>query len=132
MGEGKKKAEQQWWRVVVQWEGLSAAPVGGKTMPPFPLRLPRTLALGSRARPGPGGTLCTGAQRLPEIQILGRLMQWFSHAWQACQVCQCSQSPRWSSTTSCSGCQEMPMPAQLWSSQHGGRSCGARPGFEGP
>ena len=38
---------------------------------PFPLRLPRTLALGSRPRPGRGGALCcTGAPYLPEVQIL--------------------------------------------------------------
>jgi len=79
-------------------------PVGVKGMPPFPLQLPRTMALGSRPGPGPGGASCTGAQRF--IQILGRLMPRFSHARQACQVCQCSQSPRWPSTTSCSGCRE--------------------------
>ena len=95
-------------------------------MPPFPHRLPKTLALGSRPCPGPGGARCTGAQRLPEIQILGRLMPLFSHARQACQVCQCPQSPRWPSTTSCSWCREMPMPARLQSSRHGGGSCGAR------
>eukprot|EP00277_Geminigera_cryophila_P022219 CAMPEP_0179470300 /NCGR_PEP_ID=MMETSP0799-20121207/50764_1 /TAXON_ID=46947 /ORGANISM="Geminigera cryophila, Strain CCMP2564" /LENGTH=41 /DNA_ID= /DNA_START= /DNA_END= /DNA_ORIENTATION= len=39
----------------------------------FPLRLPRTSALGSRPRPGPGGACGTGAQRLAEIQILRRL-----------------------------------------------------------
>jgi hypothetical protein len=33
-------------------EGLSAAPIGGKGMPPFFIRLPRTLTLGSRPRPG--------------------------------------------------------------------------------
>jgi len=63
----------QWQRVVAQWEGLSAAPVGGKGMSPFPLRLPRTLTLGSRPRLGPGSARCTGAQHLPEIQILGCL-----------------------------------------------------------
>jgi len=62
-------------------------------MAPFPLRLPQTLALGSRPCPGPGGARCPGVQRLPEIQILGRLMPQFSHARQACrQVCQCPQS----------------------------------------
>jgi len=91
----------------------SSWPPGVKGMPSFPLRLPRTLALGSRPRPGPGGTLCTGAQRLPEIQILGRVMPPSTHAWQACQVCQCSQSPSWPNTTSCSRCREMPMPARL-------------------
>jgi len=87
--------------VVAQWEGLSAAPVGVKGMHPFPLLLPRTLALGSHPRPGPGSARCTGAQRLPEIQILGRVMPPSSHA---CQVCQWSQSPSWPSTTSCSRC----------------------------
>jgi len=93
--------KQQWRRVVAQREGMSAAPVGVKGMHPFPLRLPRTLALGSHPRPGPGGARCTGAQRLPEIQILGRVMPPSSHA---CQVCQWSQSPSWPSTTSCSRC----------------------------
>jgi len=51
--------------VVAQWEGLSAAPVGGNDMSPFSNRLPRTLALGSLPRPGPGGARCTGAERLP-------------------------------------------------------------------
>ena len=86
-------------------------------MPPFHLRLPRTLALGSRPCPGPSGAHGTGAQRLPEIQILGRLMPQFSHARQACQVCQCPQSPRWPSTTSCSECREMLMSARLRSSR---------------
>ena len=90
-----------WWHSGKDCPPLPS-PVGVKGMPPFPLRLPRTLALGSRRGPGPGGARCTGAQRF--IQILGRLMPQFSHARQACQVCQCSQSPRWPGTTSCSGC----------------------------
>jgi len=62
--------KQQWQRAVRQWEGLSAAPVGGKGMA-FPHRLTRTPALGSRSRLGPGGALCgTGAPHLPEIHIL--------------------------------------------------------------
>ena len=45
-------------------------------------------------------------------------------------VCQCSQSPSWSSTTSCSRCREMPMPAWLRSLRHCGRRCGARAGMK--
>ena len=63
-------AKRQYRRVVEQWEGLSAAPVGGKGMPPFSIRLPRTLHW-DFALPDPGGARCTGAQRLPEIQTLG-------------------------------------------------------------
>ena len=118
-----KHRKLQWRRVVAQWERLSAIPVGGKGMPPFPLGLPQTLALGSRPCPGPGGARCAGAQRLPEIQILGRLVLQFSHARQACQVCQCPQSLRWPSTTSCIRCREMPMRAWFQSSQYGGQSC---------
>ena len=96
---GTVQPKRQWRRAVAQWEGLSAAPVGVKGMHPFPLLLPRTLALGSHPRPGPGSARCTGAQRLPEIQILGRVMPPSSHA------------------------------CQLRSLRHGGRRCGARPGI---
>ena len=58
-----------------------------------------TVAMGSHTRPGPGSARCTGAQRLPEIQILGRVMPPSSHA------------------------------CQLRSLRHGGRRCGARPGI---
>jgi len=47
--------------------------------------------MGFRPRPGPGGTRCTGAERLPAIQTLGRVMPPSSHAWQPCQVCQFSE-----------------------------------------
>ena len=59
---GTVQPKRQWRRAVAQWEGLSAAPVGVKGMHPFPLLLPRTLALGSHPRPGPGSARCTGAQ----------------------------------------------------------------------
>ena len=59
-------------------------PVVVKGMPLFPLQLPRTMPLASRPGPGHGGARCT------EAAILG-LMPRFSHAQQACQVCQCSQ-----------------------------------------
>jgi len=95
---------RQFRRVVAQWEGLSGAPVGGKGMPPFSILLPQTLTMESRPRPGPGGTRCTGEERLPAIQTLGRVMPPSSHARQPCQVCQCSLSPSWPSTISCSRC----------------------------
>ena len=59
-------------------------PVVVKGMRLFPLQLPRTIPLASRPGPGHGGARCT------EAAILG-LMPRFSHAQQACQVCQCSQ-----------------------------------------
>ena len=93
---------RQFWRVVAQWEGLSGAPVGGKDMPPISILLPQTLAMESR--PGPDGTRYTGAERLPAIQTPGRVMPPSSHARQPCQVYQCSLSPSWPSTISCSRC----------------------------
>jgi len=110
---------RQFHRVVTQWEG----PVGGKGMPPFYILLPQTLPMESRPRPGPGDTRCTGEERLPAIQTLGRVMRPSSHAWQSSQVCQCSLSPSW---PRCSRSWAMPMPAWLRSLQHGKRSCGAR------
>ena len=89
--------------VVAQWEGLSAAPVGGTTCPPFlidchgpwhwDLSLARVLA-------------ALAAQELSacQIQTPGRVVSPSSHARQPCQVCQCSLSPSWPSTTSCSRC----------------------------
>jgi len=86
---------RQFRRVVEQREGLSGAPVGGKSMPPFYILLPRTLAMESRPRQGPGDTRCTGEERLPAIQTLERVMRPPSHVWQPSQVCQCSLSPSW-------------------------------------
>ena len=97
--------------------------VGGKGIPPFSILLPQTLAMESHPRPGPGGTRCTGEERLPVTQTLGRVMPLSSHARLPCQVCQCSLSPSW---PSCSRCWSMPMPARLWSLRHGKGSCGAR------
>jgi len=68
---------------------------------PFPLRLPRTSALGSRPRPGPGGAPCgTGAPRLPEIQILGhRMIPLVGMSdWRALPVF-CCFSERWQRTS---------------------------------
>jgi len=68
---------------------------------PFPLRLPRTPALGSRPRLGPGGALRgTGALRLPEIQILGHRMIPFvgMSDWRALPVF-CGFSERWQRTS---------------------------------
>jgi len=66
---------------------MSAAPVRVKGMHPFPLRLPRTLALESHPHPGPASARSTGAQRQPEIHILGRVMSPSSHACQLWSLC---------------------------------------------
>jgi len=112
---------RQFRRVVALWEGLSGAPAGGKGMPPFCILLPQNLAMESRPRPGPDDTRCTGEERLPAIQTLGRVMPPSSHARQLSQVCQCSLSPSW---PGCSRCWEMPMPARLRSLQKLWRTSG--------
>ena len=92
---------RQFRRVVALWEGLSGAPAGGKGMPPFCILLPQNLAMESRPRPGPDDTRCTGEERLPAIQTLGRVMPPSSHARQLSQVCQCSLSPSWPGCSRC-------------------------------
>jgi len=58
---------RQFRRVVAQWEGLSGTPVGGKVMSSFSIVLSQTLEMESHPRPGPGGTRCTGEERLSAI-----------------------------------------------------------------
>ena len=80
--------ERQWRRGVAQWEGLCAAPVSRRGEEHANHHSSTATDHGTGISPWPGSwwrSLHRGAA------ILGRLMPRFSHAQQACQVCQCSQ-----------------------------------------